>query len=380
MRIPRSAFPLLIAVALGFGAGWLGKPLPKQSADIGKSSALSRSEVNPTSRIATTSVRSQGSTSSNSSGSTIESHFTAELKSLRRLSDAEFASRMADTWFARENPENLLSRALFAEACDSGKAMAFYDEFKRRKGISSQEDGGLVLRDFMTMTGKRYGAELVHKLLETNPQGTWELDSLIHGWVTAEPTQAVEWLNALPEDCPFYSKSLQGIVFGIGEISPSSAADIFLKLPAEERNKKFESLAGGVIRGKGMVGLNEMAAQLPDETDRVNLLMSSLPYAMKKPPADFINAMAGNLSLAPDLSRSFQIMAERWAKTSPTDAIAWLEKNADNADQTHALGVMASQLSQAGHGDAVDAWLTTHAQSPGRAAVEAGRQLGRKGE
>ncbi len=288
---------------------------------------------------------------------------------------------MVETWFARrEDPDNLLNRALFAEACDSGKAMAFYDEFKRRNGTSSQDDGGAALRDFMTMTGKRFGAEFTQKLLETHPQGARELDSLIHGWVIAEPTQAVEWLNSLPDDCPFYSASLQGLVFGIGEISPASAVDIFLKLPAEERSKKFEFLAGGVIRSQGIAGLNEMAAQLPDETDRVNLLMGSLPYAKEEPPADFINGMAGNLRSVPNLSDSFQIMAGRWVKTSPTDAIAWLEKNTDNADQAPALGVMAGQLSRGGHGDAVVAWLAAHPQSPGRSAVEAANEAARKVE
>lgn len=308
----------------------------------------------------------------------IEAHFKAELKSLKRLSDAEFASRMVETWFARENSDNLLRRALFVEACDSNKAMAFYDEFKRRKGLTSQEDAGTPLWNFMFSAGQRFGPELLQKLTESYPQGIPELDTIVHGWVTANPTQAVEWLNALPEDCPFYSKSLKGIVWGIGEASPNFAANTFLKLPPEERNQKFESLAGGAINGRGITGLIEIAAQLPDETDRANLLMSSLPFAMNKPPADFINGMAGQLSSVPALSRPFQIMAGRWVNSSPNDAIAWLEKNADNADQAPALGFMASQLSQAGHGDAVVTWLATHPQSPGRAAVEAGRQPEKK--
>jgi hypothetical protein len=381
MEIRRSLTLLLLAVSVGFIAGWLCKSQPATPyTGSGKTSALSRAELNPTSRSGS-SVRPQGSSASSvSSKSTLKTHFATELESLRRLSDAEFARRMVDTWFAGEDPDNLLSRALFAEACDSGKAGAFYDEFKRRKGLSGQEEGGRALREFMTMTGKRFGAELAQKMLETHPQGMPELDSLIHGWVTVEPTQAVEWLNSLPEDCPFYSRSLKGIVFGIGEISPASAADIFLKLPAEERNKKFVSLAGGFIRGQGIAGLNEMAAHFPNETDRVNLLMSSLHYSMEQPPAEFVDGMAGHLSSVPDLSQPLQIMAGRWVKTAPTDAIAWLEKNADNADQAPALGVMASQLSKGGHGDAVIAWLAAHPQSPGRAAVEAGRQPGRKAE
>jgi hypothetical protein len=314
-----------------------------------------------------------GSTSSFLPAGTIEVRYIEELKSLKRLSDTEFASRMADVWLEREDPESLLSRALFAEACDSGKAKAFYEEFKRRKGLSSQEECS-VLRNFLTMAGKRYGPELVKQLLASNPAGTRELDSLIHGWVSVEPTQAVEWLNSLPEDCPFYSRSLKGILWGIGEMSPASAAATFLKLPSEERNRKFDSLTGGVLKGHGFAGLAELADHFPDPADRANLLMGSLAYAMEKPPADFINGMAGHLLTIPNLSASFQIMASRWAKSSPLDAVAWLEKNADNADQSPAVSLIAAQLSQAGQSDAVDAWLSAHPQSPGHAAVEAGRR------
>lgn len=311
-------------------------------------------------------------------GGTIEERFGAELKSLKRLSDTEFASRMADVWFAREDPDNLLNRALFTSACDSGKAIAFYEEFKRRKGVSNNEDAGQVLWDFLSSAGKRYGAELVQKLTTTNPQGILELETVVHGWVDVEPMQAVAWLNSLPEDCPFYSKSLKGIVWGIGETHPASAAEMFLKLPAEERNQKFESLGGGAISGHGIAGLNEIVAHLPDQQDRENLLMASMPHAMSKPPADFIDGMAGHLSSVPNLTGPFQIMAGRWVKSSPTDAIAWLDKNADTADQPIALRVMASQLSREGHADAVDGWLTAHLESPGRAAVEAGRLMGKK--
>lgn len=310
----------------------------------------------------------------------MESRFTAELKSLKSLSDEEFADRMVDIWLARENPDNLLSRALFAEACDSSKAKAFYDEFKRREGFTAEEDAGTQLWAFMFTAGKRFGGELVQKLIEDNPKGILELDTVIHGWVTANPTQAVEWLNSLPEDCPFYSRSLKGIVWGIGEMSPAFAATTFLNLPPEERNKKFESLAGGAIAGHGITGLVDIAAQLPEETDRANLLTASLPFAMKKPPGEFVAGLAGELSSVPSLLSPFQTMAGRWVQTSPTDAIAWLEKNADSPEQIPALGIMANQLSQAGHDDAVDAWLASHPQSPGRATVEAGWRAARESE
>lgn len=182
MKIPRAGLIIVIAV-LGFAAGWLCRPSSiTMHAGDGEPSARSHAEFNPASGGASSSVRSQSGPSPTSSESAIEVRFATELKSLKRLSDTEFASGMADAWFARrEDPDNLLSRALFAQACDSGKASAFYEEFKRRKGISNEQDGGAALRDFMTMSGKRFGAELTQKLLEAHPQGTREIDSLIHG-------------------------------------------------------------------------------------------------------------------------------------------------------------------------------------------------------
>jgi len=65
-------------------------------------------------------------------------------------------------------------------------------------------------------------------------------------------------------------------------------------------------------------------------------------------------------------------------QSSPTEAIAWLENNADGANQAVALGLMAVQLSRAGQGEAVDKWLAAHPNSPGHAAVEQARAQGEK--
>ncbi|MEK7953909.1 hypothetical protein [Luteolibacter soli] len=316
--------------------------------------------------------------SSNSAEGSIEARFAAELKTLKGLSDAEFSRRMVDVWCERESSENLLRKALFAEACDSDKAKAFYEEFKRRKGLSPQDEGGSQLWEFMFQAGKRFGGDFMQKYTEAYPQGTRELDTIVHGWVSSDATAAVEWLNGLPEDCPYYSKALKGIVWGIGDTAPDFAARTFLNLPEEERNQKFESLGGGAINGRGITGLVEIAAQLPEAKDREKLVMSSLMHSMKQPPEDFVSGMAGQLAAIPRLSGAFQEMAGRWVRSSPTDAIAWMGNNADGADQAAALGLMAGQLSRAGRGDAVDQWLVAHPKSPGRATVEAARAQGEK--
>lgn len=232
--------------------------------------------------------------------------------------------------------------------------------------------------EFMYQAGQRFGGDFVQKLTEAYPQGTRELDTIIHGWVSSDATQAVEWLNALPEDCPYYSKALKGIVWGIGETAPDFAARTFLNLPEEERNQKFESLGGGAINGRGITGLNEIAAQLPEAKDREKLMMDSLPFSMKEQPEDFVSGMAGNLSSVPKLSGAFREMAGRWVQSSPADAIAWLENNADGQNQAVALGLMAGQLSRVGQGEAVDKWLAAHPNSPGHAAVEQARAQGEK--
>lgn len=308
-------------------------------------------------------TRSGSSAAFAPSGESIERHFASELKSLRNLSDEEFANRMADVWLAREDAANLLSKAIFSEASDGKKAMAFYEEFKRRKGLSGQEDAGQPLWYFMFTAGQRNGAEVLQKMMDTHPGGILEVDTIVHGWITTEPNKAVEWLNSLPEDCPFYSKALKGIVWGIGEMSPPAAVDTFLKLPAEERNQKFESLAGGALSGHGFTGLNEIAALLPGDEDRKNLLMNSLPFAMNKSPGEFVDGMAGHLSQVQDLTGPFHTMAGRWVRSSPDEAISWFQKNAESAEPSPALRIMADRLSKAGHGDKVEAWLAAHPET-----------------
>ncbi len=300
----------------------------------------------------------------------LEARLFQELQALRILSDAEFARRMVEVWSSRDTPENLLQKALFAEACDSGKAMAFYDEFKRAKGLSAHDDGGSPLWDFLFQAGRRFGGDFVLQMTGSHPEGTCELDTIVHGWVCSDATQAVEWLNSLPEDSPYYSKALKGIVWGIGETAPDFAVTTFSSLPDEERNEKFESLGGGAVSGRGIAGLVEIANQFPEASDRENLIMSSLIHSMRQPPAEFVDGMAGQLSSVPRLAGPFQEMAGRWVKASPSEAIAWLETNANAADQAPALGLMAGQLSRAGHAAAVDAWLLAHPQSPARTAVQ----------
>ena len=117
MKIPPSIVPILIAISVGFAAGWLCKSqLATPSAGGGKISTLSHTGTNPTFEADGSSVSEKDSAfASVSSGSIFERCFPAELKSLKRLPDAEFASRIVEAWFARrEDPDNLLSRVLLS--------------------------------------------------------------------------------------------------------------------------------------------------------------------------------------------------------------------------------------------------------------------------
>ncbi len=362
------------AAGVGFAAGWFAKP--------GPGGTRNTDQAVPAVSKAAPGMRGQDSSPATAGESPVATaaaaRVAAELTNLKNLSDADFARSLTDAWLAHGEPDSLLRQGLLVNACDSGKAMAFYTEYKRRKGLSTQQDGGQELREFMTMAGKRYGQEFVTKLIEANPQGVPDLDSLMHGWVMAEPTQAVEWLNALTVDSPIYSNAVQGIVWGLGETAPATAAGVFLKLPAGERDGKlYWSLSSSAVKGHGIAGLNEIAARIPDESERRQLLISGMTYAMREAPADFINGIASHLTTAPELQGPFQTMAGRWVEAAPTEAVAWLGENGTSgtgAANAAGLVIMARQLSQAGLGGTVNTWLAANPQAPGRAAIEAGLQ------
>lgn len=363
----KMSFPVLTAVltagCAGFAAGWFGKP------------DASRPPSRPGPVITGAPASPAARPVEQESDGREAAKVAAELKALKGLSNKEFAKSLADAWMAHGDPDSLLRKGLLMAACDAGKARSFYDEFKRRKGMASQQEGGQELREFLTMAGKRFGRELVTDLLKDHPEGLPDMDSLLHGWVSVEPDQAVEWLNGLPVDSTLYSNAVKGIVWGLGESSPATAVGVFLNLPPEERDSKlYWSLSSSAIRGHGIQGLTEVLAGIPDETERRMMLGSGMQYAMGEPPREFVQGLAGYVDSTPAIEGLFQMKAGQWADAAPSEAMDWLTKTGAstevNAGSGSALRHLAGQLAVKGHAEALQAWVAANPQAPGRAAIE----------
>jgi hypothetical protein len=295
----------------------------------------------------------------------------SELEKMKSMSPDEFAIHMADSWLAYGNVDEHLRRALYLSACDGERAVSFYREYIRRKGGPAQNDQ--QLREFFTIAAKQDGKRFLTRLLQLNPDGVGELDSLVHGWAAKDPAGAVAWLNSLPEGTPYYSQALKGAIWGLAEESPSRALQVYQQLDSGDRNKDtLWGLTNSTVMNHGLQGLTELLSGLGDSGEKEQFVMASMEYSMKEPPAEFVKWMAGPLEATPALRRNYEQMAARWAVAAPEDALRWLGENAAKASSA-ALSVVATQLNNAGKGQELDAWLAAHPSAPGRTAIEAGR-------
>ena len=295
----------------------------------------------------------------------------SQLERMKSMSPDEFAIQMADSWLAYGNVDEHLRRALYLSACNGERAVSFYREYIRRKGGPTHNDQ--QLREFFTIAAKQDGKRFVTRLLEANPEGVGELDSLVHGWAAKNPSEAVAWINSLPEGTPYYARALKGAVWGLAESSPSQALKVYEQLDANDRNEDtLWGLTNSTVMNHGLKGLTELISGVSGAEEKGGFVMASMEYSMKEPPADFVKWMAEPLEATPALRHNYEQMAARWAVAAPEEALRWLGENALKSSST-ALSVMSAQLIHAGRAKELDAWLTANPSAPGRAAIEAGR-------
>lgn len=295
-----------------------------------------------------------------------------ELESMGQMTVSQFAKNMVDAWMDYGDPKNHLKKALYLSACDGERAAAFYLEFKRRSGLTLQENA--MLQEFFTIVGKRDGKAFVEQLLAASPKGVPEIDNVVHGWAVANPQQAVEWLNAIPDGSPYYGIALKGLIWGLAESSPSTAVQVYESLDAADRNgTNARNLILGTLQNHGMKGIQEMVNSAANEEDRRMFLKAGMESGTGSPPGEFVKWMAGPLESVPDLRSHFERAASRWAANSPDQAMDWLAQNGLSGGGSVGLTSMAASLVRAGKSGEVEAWLAAHPDAPGHAAIVAGK-------
>lgn len=296
-----------------------------------------------------------------------------ETLKINRMTPGEFGVFMADAWLTPGDAGAMLRRAQCIAACDTDRAMAFYLEYKRRKGLTPGDDAG-ELREFMTIVGKKEGRAFMDALLKLSPDGTGELDSVIHGWASVKAAESVDWMNQLPDTSPIYNKVLKGLLWGLAQNSPSTAAKVFLQLGPEDRNKDSIYCVGdGTVYYHGLRGLNALLEQIPDPGERRKILEAGgTGHGMGALPADYVKEMAAHvLPENPGVSGGYRHMAQRWVKAAPAEAMEWWKDQVTTAGRENAAVTMASQLKMAGRASEMQQWLREHPDAPARQSIEA---------
>jgi hypothetical protein len=296
----------------------------------------------------------------------------SDWETVNALSPEAFAVYMADAWLKVGDPQAQLRRALCMMVCDTDRAMAFYQEFKKRKGLTLKEDAA-ELRELITMVARKDGRHFLERMLQLAPSGAGELDSLIHGWASADPPGSVEWINALPDNSPIYAQMLKGLLWGIGENSPTTAAKVFQTLaPADRNDDTIHSVSESTFFYHGLTGLNEMLAGVADAGLRRELATATgTGLAMRSKPSEYVQQMAAHLTVDnPRLQGCYTNMAQRWVQAAPQEALDWLQQEALGPANEAALAAMTRQLINTGSHAAVSQWIVAHPEAPGAAAIQ----------
>ncbi|HWB04752.1 MAG TPA: hypothetical protein VG796_17115 [Verrucomicrobiales bacterium] len=293
---------------------------------------------------------------------------SAELERMKSMPVQEFAERMAEAWLSpKADPDMLLRRGLYLSVCDVERGMAFWKEQSRRQGLRLDEN--YKLQDLFQALGHRDGKRLMELMVQALPKGPY--NGAAHGWASAAPREAVDWLNTLPESAPGYDSALQGIMWGLAENSPATALYAYERLRPQDQNYHTAlNMTLSTVRNFGLKGLNELAMGAKDPAQRQLLLTSVLNHpSTNEPPAEFVRWMAGPLETAPYLRANFDKMASRWVAGAPDEAMAWLQQNAQQPGQDTALSIVAASLAGKGKGEALTAWLAENPNAPGQTAI-----------
>jgi hypothetical protein len=175
------------------------------------------------------------------------------------MSNYEFAERLTFVYAAATTPERQVTKDGLIATCNGPQALAFYEYYKKVNGMNLDGDGK-ELRAFLTTVGQRLGSEISETFRVRFPKGTWDMDSLVHGWAKGQPAAAIAWVQGLPQDSPMRLRLLQGVLWGVAETNPAEAIKLFHELPEKDKNSKeaVYGVGNSLVRSFGLDALNSV--------------------------------------------------------------------------------------------------------------------------
>ena len=175
-----------------------------------------------------------------------------------------------------------------------------------------------------------------------------DLYSVISGWASADPTNAIAFLDQLPEKLAHGPGNKlktdrldleKGVVAGLADRNRDEATKYVSKLLAEGRSdtsRLMETVANEVIRQEGSIGASNWAATLKDGPLKGSAMGEIAEGYARTDPASAAGWIE-EFAAQDYATRAVAEVGKKWAEREPLAAVSWLEKLPEGQGQKAGL-------------------------------------------
>lgn len=282
------------------------------------------------SRDLSSSSRGSSITNSQRSGSS-EDGSISELFNLTPFSEVDLQTLAAE---ALSDPNQVKRRLAFSRLLNEmtpENAAAIRDQLLEA-GV-----GGSEWRDFNYAWGALGGAAAFTEALDSDKR---DLESLIAGWATADPSGAISMLDRLPPELADQKKKLEdGIVAGLADRDRDEATRYVAALVEggrEDAGGLMRTVANEVVRKDGAAAATAWVNGLEDGSLKGTAMDEVAERYVRSDPT----AAAVWVEQFADQEYATRAVAEvgrKWAEREPLAAVTWLDELPDGPGQKAGL-------------------------------------------
>jgi hypothetical protein len=318
-----------LVAAFGLGTHWqtqqelsTQKIAQKKSAEFGPSGSRRTDSEQSGNRSAST----RGGRSANESAALLSQVFDGATIS------ADGMETLAKEALRDPNPiKRRLAFSKLLEGLTPENAAAIRDQ------LADLNANGAEWRDFNYAWGALAGADAFQNALTGEKR---DLQSLISGWATVDPSGAMAMLGNLPEELADQKASLEnGIVAGLADRDRDEAANYVYQLATEGRKdtaRLMETVADEVLRESGHEEAANWVKTLGDgplKGSAMNQVAERFVRIDPEAASEWIEEFAGEDYAA----RAVREVGKEWAEKEPLAAVTWLDKLPEGEGQKSGL-------------------------------------------
>ncbi|HET6410151.1 MAG TPA: hypothetical protein VFG14_19835, partial [Chthoniobacteraceae bacterium] len=258
-----------------------------------------------------------------------------------------------------------LAQLLAALTAENAPEIAGAFERVKKAGIKFADEQRLFLRAW----GKLDGDAAVQYAVGHGGEASNEALAALGGWAAADPQQAKEWLEALP-DSEAKEKLVYGLLDGWSTIDFQAAAAYAESRPSSPAGDQFrELLLQRALRSGGITAAQSWIDRIP-ETDQsrdykqraFGDVVEAMLYRDPAAAARWISELDGQSFVSAEAVAN---TAAKLAETSPTDALSWLMtlKSTDVENIGRGAGTLLQTWAQQSP-EAAGEWLRQNTNHP----------------